>query len=146
MIVTPANPLSGRKRVSLESVAGEPVALLSANHGIRQLLARVEADQGFHLVPHIEATSIDVVRRSAIANRGITFLPQFAATAEIADNRLVAVPLTDDLLIAASAHLVVRSQRRLPTAVEQLVTHLATRMHAFSAPKGNNADRASNTW
>ena len=136
MMVAPANPLSGRKRVSLESVAREPVALLSAKHGIRQLLARVEADRGFHLVPHIEATSIDVVRRSAMANRGITFLPPFAASAEIAGNRLVAVPLTDELLMGASAHLVVRSQRRLPTAVEQLVGHLATRMHAFGAPGG----------
>lgn len=141
MMVAPGNPLSRRKRVSLHDVAREPMALLTASHGIRQLLARVEADQGFHLVPHIEANSIDVIRRAAISGWGVTFLPRFAASAALAANRLAAVPLTDTLLTAANVHLVVRSQRRLPPAVERLAVCLATGMQAFGAPKRDTAER-----
>lgn len=134
MIVAPDQPLGSRGHTSLRSAAAEPAALLTWNHGIRQLLGRVEADQGFHLSPHMEASSIDVVRRFAMSGRGVTYLPLFAAATEIAAGRLVAVPLTDAVLVEASAHLLVRAQRRLPSAVEQLVSYLTTHMQAFSVP------------
>jgi hypothetical protein len=41
------------------------------------------------------------------------------------------VRLTDPLLVEASAHIIVRAQRRLPVSVEQLVGHIAREMVAF---------------
>ena len=132
LVVAPGHALASRRRLALKSVVGHPSALLTGDHGIRQLLARVEADQGFNLVPHLEAGSIDVVRRFAMSGRGITFLPVFAAASEIARDMLVAVPLSDPLLAEAGAHLLVRSQRRLSVTVEKLVSFLTTRMQAFA--------------
>jgi DNA-binding transcriptional LysR family regulator len=134
MMVAPGHPLAGRDSVALRELAGGPVALLTRQHGIRQLLGRVEADQRFHLVPQMEAGSIDILRRFAMAGQSATFLPRFAAASEIAQGRLVAVPLADPILAEASAHLVVRARRRLPAAVEQLADLLTTRLQAFKAP------------
>jgi DNA-binding transcriptional LysR family regulator len=132
LLVAPDHPAAGSPPISLRDVAGQHLALLTGSHGIRQLLARVEADQGFHLVPRVEASSIEVVKRFAMSGRGITFLPAFAATTEIADGRLRAIPLTDPLLTQAAAHLLVRSQRRLPTTIDRMVGCLVASMRAFS--------------
>jgi DNA-binding transcriptional LysR family regulator len=141
LIVAPALAPNFPDRTTLFKVSKESLALLTDEHGVRRLLARVEADQGFHLVPHIESGSIDVVRRFAISGRGVTFLPRFAASSEIAEGRLAAVPLQDPLLVEATAHLLIRSQRRLPATVEQLVSQLAVRMQAFNMPdpEGNRS-------
>ncbi len=135
-MVAPGHALATRRPIALGAVAAERSALLTGDHGIRQLLACVEANYGFHLVPYLEAGSIDIVRRFAMSGRGVTFLPVFAAATEIADKRLVAVPLTDPLLAEAGAHLLVRSQRRLPGMVEHLVSYLTTRMRAFAPSRG----------
>jgi DNA-binding transcriptional LysR family regulator len=132
LIAAPQHPAASGRPISLRDAADQRMALLTGSHGIRQLLARVEADQGFHLVPRVEASSIDVVKRYAMAGQGITFLPAFAAATEIADGRLKAMPLTDALLTQAAAHLLVRSQRRLPTTIERVVTSLVATMRAFS--------------
>ncbi len=139
VLVAPGHRLSGRRQVTLRALAAERTVLLSPEHGVRQLLARAQADQGVILVPHVEADSIDVVRRVAIAGAAVALLPQFAASAEIAQGRLVAVPVADTLLNEASAHLLVRSQRRLPAAVGRLVECLASRMRAFVPPPGGSA-------
>jgi DNA-binding transcriptional LysR family regulator len=73
----------------------------------------VEADEGFYLTVNAEAGSIDIARRLAVCGSSVTFPPAFAAAAELFSGQLVAVPLTDPLLIEACAHLVVRARRRL---------------------------------
>jgi len=131
VLAAPGHPRAACGTVALPSLAAEPLALLTAHHGIRQLIGRAAAEHGIHLVPHLESGSIDVLRRYAMSGRGVTLLPAFAAATEIAGGRLVAIPLLEPLLAEASAHLLVRAQRRLPSAVEQLVAVLATGMRAF---------------
>lgn len=145
MLLAPGHSRCCETNVGLRSLAAEPMALLTVHHGIRQLIGRVEADHGIHLVPNLESSSIDVVRRFAISGRGVTLLPRFAAATEIGDGRLLAIPLSEPLLAEASAHLLVRSQRRLPVAVEQLVAFLTTRMQAFQLSGNAGVARAAST-
>jgi len=123
--------LLGRDGVTLAESLGGPCALLSQGHGVRQLVGRVAADCGLALAPVIETASIDVLRRFVGAGLGITFLPRFAVATEVARGVLGAVELTDGLLTEASAHLVVRARRRLPTSVERLAGTLSQEMVAF---------------
>ncbi len=132
-VIAPQHPFRPGSVTTLAAFAPYPAALLTATHGIRQLLGRVEADAGFHLMVNAEAASIDVARRLAIHGGFVTFLPEFAAASEIQSGQVLAVPLSDPLLTAASAHLVVRVRRRLPAVVDQLVGHLIAGMRAFKA-------------
>lgn len=145
MLAAPGHPRCHDTSTDLRSLVSEPVALLTMHHGIRQLIARAEADHGIHLVPNLESGSIDVLRRYAIFGRGVTLLPRFAAATEIADGRLLAIPLSEPLLAEASAHLLVRSQRRLPGAVEQMVAFLTTRMQAFTMSDGISPIQVTST-
>ena len=136
VLAAPGHPFRPAGGIPLRAVASQPAALLTPSHGIRQLLSRVEADEGFHLAVNAEAGSIDIARRLAVCGSSVTFLPLFAATSEISGGQLLAAPLTDALLTEASAHLVVRARRRLPIAVDEVVSRLIAGMRAFSEPDG----------
>ncbi len=66
-----------------------------------------------------------------IAGLGISFLPRFAVSTELAREAVAIRELSDPLLAEASAHLMVRARRRLPLSVERLSGFLANNMAAF---------------
>lgn len=136
-ILPPGHPIAARKGpLRLRQLAGEPVALMPAGHGIRQLLARVEADGGFHLSPKLETPSFELLRRFVGAGMGITFLPRFCIAAELRAGTLLALPLADALPASASAHLLAREGRALPAPAERLAMWLAARLMALHVAPG----------
>lgn len=121
-ILPPDHPRAGSPYpVGLETFAADPVALLPRDHGVRQLLGRVEADGGFRLSPKLETGSFEAQRRFVTAGMGPAFLPDFAVLAELRAGGVVTLGLTDALLSDATAHLLVRAKRRLPDAVASLL-------------------------
>jgi DNA-binding transcriptional LysR family regulator len=132
-IVHPAHPFADRPGLALRDLAEESVAFLPSTHGVRQLIGRVEADQGFRLAPRMESGSVDVLCRYVLAAMGMTVLPCFAVAEYLASRRLSAIPLSDGLLGEACTHLLVRAYRRLPAPVERLVSILSTQVPAFKA-------------
>ncbi|MFD1198738.1 LysR family transcriptional regulator [Brucella gallinifaecis] len=131
VITPPHHPLLEKDKPELADCAGLPNALLGPGHGITQLVTRVAADGGFAMAPLVETTSIDVLRRFVIAGLGISFLPRFAVSTELARHAVAVRELSDPLLAEASAHLMVRARRRLPLSVERLSGFLANNMAAF---------------
>ena len=135
-VARPDHPLMDREVVSLAESLQGPCALLTQGSGVRQLVGRVAADCGLALAPMVETASIDVLRRVVAAGLGFTFLPRFAVATEVARGVLGAVEMTDPLLREASAHLVVRARRRLPSSVDRLAGTLAQEMVAFQQRVG----------
>ena len=133
LAVLPNNhPLAGSSTpVGLRTFASEPVVLLPSDHGVRQLLGRVEADGGFRLVARLETASFELHRRFVTAGLGVAFLPRFAVAAELQTGAVSVIPLLDPVLSEASAHLVVRSGRRLPEAMGRLLGWLTEHLVAF---------------
>jgi len=131
VVTPPQHPLLEKDKLELADCAGLPNALLGPGHGITQLVTRVAADGGFAIAPLVETTSIDALRRFVIAGLGISFLPRFAVSTELARNAVAVRELSDPLLAEASAHLMVRARRRLPLSVERLSGFLANNMAAF---------------
>ncbi|WP_244634829.1 LysR family transcriptional regulator [Brucella intermedia] len=131
VVAPPGHPVLAKDRLELADCAGLPNALLGPGHGITQLVTRVAADRGFAISPLVETTSIDVLRRFVIAGLGISFLPRFAVSTELAREAVGIRQLSDPLLAEASAHLMVRARRRLPLSVERLSGFLANNMAAF---------------
>jgi DNA-binding transcriptional LysR family regulator len=130
-VVASHHPIAGSEKLALADLASTPLAMTPRHHGLRDLVESVEAEQGLHLVPAFESGSIDLLRRFALSGMGATLLPEFAAATELAARRLVAIPLVDPVLVEASAHLLIRAQRRLPRNLERLVSTLTTGMRAF---------------
>jgi len=129
----PLRPTAGP--VPLRTFASEPAALLPPDHGVRQLLGRVEADGDFRLIPRLETGSFELHRRFIAAGLGVGFLPRFVVAGELEAGTVQAAPLRDAVLSEVRSHLLLRSGRRLPEASRRLLDHLAQRLIAFqSAP------------
>ena len=133
-VLPKGHPLAGGTApVPLRTFATQPAALLPPDHGVRQLLGRVEADGGFRLAARMETASFELHRRFVATGMGVAFLPRFVVAAELRAGLLDAVPLRDAILSEASAHLVVRTGRRLPESMTRLLGWLAERMVAFQS-------------
>lgn len=133
LVAPMGHPLLEREAVTLsDCLARGRYALLSEGHGVTQLVGRVAADHGVAVAPLVETPSIDVLRRFVMAGLGMTFLPRFAVATELSRSALGVVELSDPLLSQASAHLLVKSRRRLPASVERLASHLAGELTAFN--------------
>lgn len=125
------HPLLLRAEVSLAECLASPCAMLRKGHGVTQLVGRVAADNGLAVAPVVETASIDALRRFVNAGLGVTFLPKFAVSTELSRQALGVVELSDSAFSDASAHLIVRARRRLPTSVDRLAGCLAKEMVAF---------------
>lgn len=131
LVAPPKHKLLDHGPLRLEECIGEPCAVLVKGHGVMQLVSRVASDAGLAVAPIVETSSIDVLRRFVMAGMGVTFLPRASVTTELARGAMGAVELSDSLLSAASAHLLVKARRRLPTSVERLAGWLTDRLSAF---------------
>lgn len=127
VVVMPDHPLMAQASVRLADCLAFPMALLPKGHGTTDLLMRVAADSGLALSPRLMTTSIDALRRFVTSGLGVAFLPRASVMTDVA----VVRELADLALADASAHLMVRARRRLPTSVERLARHLERSMATF---------------
>jgi DNA-binding transcriptional LysR family regulator len=128
-ILPPGHARAGsRHAVGLRSFADAATVLLPADHGIRQLIGRAEANGGFRLTARLESPSFEVHRQFVAVGMGVAFLPEFAVFPELRAGRVTALSLSDPLLAQATTHLQVRVARRLPAATETLLHWLAARL------------------
>ncbi|MEH6444703.1 MAG: LysR family transcriptional regulator [Oceanospirillaceae bacterium] len=131
-VVNPNHPLANSiEPLLLEALLEYPVALSESSFGVRQLLALAEFKQRLHFTPALTTNSIAVLKQFVRTDMGITFLPKFVITSEIADQQLVALPLADDILNSGETHIVTRLGRQLPNGAQQLLNHLMQWMKAF---------------
>lgn len=131
LVASPGHALLQRRQVDLTECLESPYALLSEGHGVTRLVDRVAADYGIAIAPVMETPSIDALRRFVATGLGVSFLPRFAVSTELTRGAVGVVELSDPLLFEASAHLMVKARRRLPTSVERLSSWLAGTMAAF---------------
>ena len=134
VIVAPGHPLLllGRP-VTLHEALAYPYALQEGQFGIRQLLALVEFKERIRLTARVTTNSISVLINFVRSNLGVTFLPAFVVTREVADGQLCAIALDHPILASGDAHIITRLGRQLPEGPLMLLQHLTTWMRAFKS-------------
>lgn len=124
-IVPPRHHLSrSSKGVPLAALEPERLALLRANHGIRQILQRVELQEGVKLAPYIESNSYEVLRSFVASGLGVTILPRIAVLDDLRRKRVAAVALEHPVLRATSAAVIKRRSKKLSAAASEFLKHL----------------------
>lgn len=135
MLARPNGPYARHSGpLDMAALAGFPAAVAAGGTGIGALLARAEARTGQRLHAVVQTGSIAVLLAFARAGLGVTFLPRFAAMADIKAGRLVARDIAEPAFRASKAVLIARQGRALPRAAQVLAGHLARQMSAFSDP------------
>jgi LysR family nitrogen assimilation transcriptional regulator len=91
----PAAKLRKNRPVSLASLAGKPLILPSAPHGIRSLVDHACAVSRVELTIAAETNSMTVQKSLVIAGYGLTILPTIAVADDLTRKQVTAAPLTD---------------------------------------------------
>ena len=93
LLMPPSHPLSKRRQVTMEEVAGEPVVAHNDPSPARERVLRLFEEQQISLNMVIALPSLDGIKRAGELKLGVALLPRRCAITEIASGRLVAVPV-----------------------------------------------------
>jgi len=110
LLMPPSHPLSKRRQVTMEEVAGEPVVAHNDPSPARERVLRLFEERQISLNMVIALPSLDGIKRAVELKLGLALLPRRCAITEIASGRLVAVPVAgvsrkrEVMLVCRNAH------------------------------------------
>jgi DNA-binding transcriptional LysR family regulator len=94
LLMSPSHPLSKRRQVTMEEVAGEPVVAHNDPSPARERVLRLFEQRQISLNMVISLPSLDGIKRAVELKLGVALLPRRCAITEIASGHLVAVPVS----------------------------------------------------
>jgi len=124
IVAPPAVKLRKGKPVPLASLAGKPLILPSAPHGIRTLVDHACAVSNVELTLSVETNAMSVQKDLVLGGHGLTILPPIAVADDVRRKRLSAAPIdkpkiTRTIELALPSNRVIR--RHVRCAVDVLV-------------------------
>ena len=93
LLVPPDHPLAGRRQVTMEEMAAEPVVAHNDPSPARERVLRIFEESHIPLNMAIALPSLDGIKRAVELGLGAALLPRRCAITEIASGRLVALPV-----------------------------------------------------
>jgi DNA-binding transcriptional LysR family regulator len=139
-VVAPGHPLAQQASVSFQEATVHPVALQSRALTIRRFL---EAQYSWLFQAprrYIESNSLQFVKQLAMGGQHVVFTSELDAAAELADGRLVFVPIRDRSAEPQGISVAVDAARPpgpvVKLVAEQLIAALQECLAAARAPKG----------
>ena len=93
LLVPPTHALAGRKQVTMEELAAEPVVAHNDPSPARERVLRMFEQRHIALKMMIALPSLDGIKRAVELKLGVALLPRRCAITEIAAGRLAAVPI-----------------------------------------------------
>ncbi len=130
-IVSPDHPLRHESSTSLQAIATWPIAMLRGFFGIRQLLEHAERAEKIRLNAVLTTNLISAVIGFVTSSQGITLLPKCAVSTELAQGRVLAIPLSNASLAQADVQLITRAGRQLSPAANRFLQFCMQGMQAF---------------
>ncbi|MCQ4162680.1 LysR family transcriptional regulator [Roseomonas sp. GC11] len=109
-VMQPYHPLASRSALRLVDCAGYPLVIADRSMAIRPYLEAAFARASLPLDPVLESNSIEVMRRAAALDQGVTFLTPFDILLERRTRELVYVPLAELAGRGQSLRLVCRTR------------------------------------
>src|SRR5205814_2055688 len=93
LLVPPTHDLASRRQVVMEDIAQEPVVAHNDPSPARERVLRLFEDRHVPLHMVISLPSLDGIKRAVEMKLGVALLPRRCAITEIANGRLVAIPV-----------------------------------------------------
>lgn len=117
--------------VTMAQLETLPAALLKTGFGVGDMIALAESTHGVRLRALVHSNSLAVLRNFVREGLGVTVLPAFVVTREIADGTIITKRLDIPELRKGEASVFTRQGRRLPEGAMRLVNHVSRSMVAF---------------
>ncbi|MEM7641343.1 MAG: LysR family transcriptional regulator [Pseudomonadota bacterium] len=94
-VMRPDHALGDKEVLSLKDIASEPLTMLDSGFTTRLVFDQILARSGMAATVAFEVNHIEIAKRHVRAAGGITILPEYAVSVEIADGTFVARPLIE---------------------------------------------------
>ena len=117
--------------LSLAALASHSLALPEVSFGIRQIVAQAEHQAGVMLSPTLTCNALAMLKQFAL-HGGVTLLPEFVVSEEVAAGRLCRIPLQEAQFVTPHVQLISRLGRQLSDGASRLSSLLQQDMTAFS--------------
>jgi DNA-binding transcriptional LysR family regulator len=124
------HPLANARTIALKALSDIPLALPDLDFGVRQILDRAAAAEGFRLQPVVVSNVFETLREFVRLGAGAAVLPYRAVAREAKAGGLVVIPLEGDAFRDTAIDLIVLRKRRLPRVVKLFVDMLAEEINA----------------
>lgn len=134
LLVSPTSEWADLKEpVTMKQLEGLPTALLNSGFGVGDMIEAAERAHGIRLAGTVHSNSLAVLRNFVREGLGVTLLPSFVVSREIADGTIVKKRLNIPELSGGEATAFTRSGRLLPEGATRLFNHVIRSMVAFQA-------------
>jgi DNA-binding transcriptional LysR family regulator len=117
-IMHPTHPLAKKRHITLPQCAAYPLILSSHQVSIRTLLEPHLTLLRTPVMISVETNSIELTKNLAALNVGVGFQSKLGIEQELAQGRLIHVPLVATVPITTELGIYVRANRALPIAVD----------------------------
>lgn len=111
-----------------------PLALNHVSYGMRQVLQLAEDAEKIRLSPSLTTNSFFILRQFVKLQLGVTFLPEFVVSSELAAGELFALPVRQKILENAQAHLITRTGRKLSFGANKMLQYMASGLSSLRQP------------
>jgi LysR family transcriptional regulator, low CO2-responsive transcriptional regulator len=139
IVSAPEHPLSRRRRMDLDDIAGEPFIVREPGSGTRAAMERVFAEHGVKYRTSMEMASNETIKQAVIAGLGLGFLSLHTVRTEVATGRLALLDVVG-LPVRRQWYLVRRAARRLVPAAEEFGQFLLREAEGLINAEGNLLD------
>tara|TARA_B100000424_G_scaffold102185_1_gene76919 strand:+ start:475 stop:1464 length:990 start_codon:yes stop_codon:yes gene_type:complete len=127
--------------LSLATLASHSLALPEVSFGIRQIVAQAEHQAGVMLSPTLTCNALAMLKQFAL-HGGVTLLPEFVVSEEVAAGRLCRIPLQEAQFVTPHVQLISRLGRQLSDGASRLSSLLQQDMTAFSPSEGDSVGQS----
>lgn len=127
--------------LSLATLASHSLALPEVSFGIRQIVAQAEHQAGVMLSPTLTCNALAMLKQFAL-HGGVTLLPEFVVSEEVAAGRLCRIPLQEAQFVTPHVQLISRLGRQLSDGASRLSSLLQQDMTAFSPLEGGSVGQS----
>jgi DNA-binding transcriptional LysR family regulator len=102
LLASPDHPLASFPSLQSSQLQGELFLLTERGYGYRNLFEHALHKAGIDTVNQLEFSSVEAIKQCAMVGMGIAFLPRMTVTAELAQERLVALTWSEHDFHAAT--------------------------------------------
>ncbi|WP_254603618.1 LysR family transcriptional regulator [Burkholderia lata] len=131
--VRPDHPLASQPgAITFGRAISYPFATMPPMYGLGGTIDMLARSEPIRYQPTFVGNTLDVLRRFAIAGMGVAFLTDYSIAADVEAGRLVGKEIDHPLLGRQSVQVLVKSERTLPFAAQELLRRVETRMSTFT--------------
>jgi DNA-binding transcriptional LysR family regulator len=97
-VAAPTHPLIAQSDISIEQLLTAGLILREAGSGTRAVIEAALSERGFTVQPLMSLGNTEAIKLSVATGHGVALLSRLAIQAEVADRRLVVLPIPDLLI------------------------------------------------